>query len=573
VRAANLSAEALLLREKGQPNGFGTLDADGLQRASEIRLDAVRPPTVRQISGFAGGTTLVKLQNALDWLRAQETTGLGGSDINVAAAFIDARGLGVILVTESLNPQNLNAFGWGVLGAGTVFHGKAAGKSLFEMLGSRWGAFYDLTIYGDDTNIPAIGIQVGRLTQAGPQTDTRGTVARRQASSSGMAFTTSRRRLAGIIPARSTTIMTWAALQLSRSTAITTMARSPTSRRQAWPQTRTCRVSSIGSRAVSTVIGGSGPAIRLVRADQVEFKKSYGVSFDDAIIRYLDVTGGPRDLWFDIHGEPAGLVNHTVFDRLTAGDTFVHGFFLNEEHAFASNSIIKAEANVTTLRLEGADINICGAGVTPTNGIFNGANVVVTGQVRTPNVKPGTVVLNGTLITTTLASTDLTGVNGAHTVFEQSNAQALMRGAHKVYLADDGATVGPDFHNLRHSASPATNDLLGRYLFSGRNSAAEETIYAYIRGQISSATDGGEAGILALIVKAAGSDVAVLTATPSILSANRPVQLPTYTTSTLPTAANTARGLIYVSNGADSKRVAWCDGTNWRWLVDDTVVS
>jgi len=49
-------------------------------------------------------------------------------------------------------------------------------------------------------------------------------------------------------------------------------------------------------------------------------------------------------------------------------------------------------------------------------------------------------------------------------------------------------------------------------------------------------------------------------------------RLPSYTVSTLPDAAENARGLIYVSNGTGNKRLAISDGTNWRF-PDGNVVS
>lgn len=45
--------------------------------------------------------------------------------------------------------------------------------------------------------------------------------------------------------------------------------------------------------------------------------------------------------------------------------------------------------------------------------------------------------------------------------------------------------------------------------------------------------------------------------------------LPSYTVATLPAA--TARGLIYVSDGAGGKRLAVSDGSNWRWPDGATV--
>lgn len=47
--------------------------------------------------------------------------------------------------------------------------------------------------------------------------------------------------------------------------------------------------------------------------------------------------------------------------------------------------------------------------------------------------------------------------------------------------------------------------------------------------------------------------------------------LPTYTVSTLPSAASYARGLIYVSDGTSNKRLAVSDGTNWRFPDGNTV--
>jgi hypothetical protein len=45
--------------------------------------------------------------------------------------------------------------------------------------------------------------------------------------------------------------------------------------------------------------------------------------------------------------------------------------------------------------------------------------------------------------------------------------------------------------------------------------------------------------------------------------------LPSYTVATLPTAS--ARGLVYVSDGAGGKRLAVSDGTGWRWPDGSTV--
>lgn len=49
--------------------------------------------------------------------------------------------------------------------------------------------------------------------------------------------------------------------------------------------------------------------------------------------------------------------------------------------------------------------------------------------------------------------------------------------------------------------------------------------------------------------------------------------LPTYTVATLPSAADFARGLIYVSDESGGATVAFSDGAAWRRLQDLAVVS
>ncbi|CAO3452230.1 Phage tail fiber protein [Azospirillum argentinense] len=56
-----------------------------------------------------------------------------------------------------------------------------------------------------------------------------------------------------------------------------------------------------------------------------------------------------------------------------------------------------------------------------------------------------------------------------------------------------------------------------------------------------------------------------------IVDANSHIGLRAYTVATLPSASSASR-LIYVSDGASSKRLAVSDGTNWRW-PDGAVVS
>lgn len=58
----------------------------------------------------------------------------------------------------------------------------------------------------------------------------------------------------------------------------------------------------------------------------------------------------------------------------------------------------------------------------------------------------------------------------------------------------------------------------------------------------------------------------------SFVETTMPFRLPTYTVAALPSAATFARCVVYVSDGAGSRRFAVSDGTNWRW-PDGAVVS
>ncbi|MDR5172984.1 hypothetical protein IHQ56_15210, partial [Methylobacillus flagellatus] len=49
-------------------------------------------------------------------------------------------------------------------------------------------------------------------------------------------------------------------------------------------------------------------------------------------------------------------------------------------------------------------------------------------------------------------------------------------------------------------------------------------------------------------------------------------RLPSYTVAALPPISGNGRGLIYVTDGAGNKKVAVCDGTNWRFM-DGAIVS
>jgi hypothetical protein len=73
----------------------------------------------------------------------------------------------------------------------------------------------------------------------------------------------------------------------------------------------------------------------------------------------------------------------------------------------------------------------------------------------------------------------------------------------------DGAAASPTFTFTRNSSSPADDDFLGQAKFKGKNSAAEDVVYATVLGKIIDKTDGTEDGALEFNTIKAGVDTTV----------------------------------------------------------------
>lgn len=66
------------------------------------------------------------------------------------------------LIRSPLNFTNLQGFSLSVQGNGVTIHCSATGGVCFDGLGSRWVDWEGVTIIGDCTNVPKIGLQIGR---------------------------------------------------------------------------------------------------------------------------------------------------------------------------------------------------------------------------------------------------------------------------------------------------------------------------------------------------------------------------------------------------------------------------
>ena len=91
------------------------------------------------------------------------------------------------------------------------------------------------------------------------------------------------------------------------------------------------------------------------------------------------------------------------------------------------------------------------------------------------------------LVTIKNDNTAATATTLLHLINDSTSASADMI----LESTDADAAAAPKIHFLRNSASPADDDVLGKILFSGKDDADNETLYASIRSEINDQTNSG----------------------------------------------------------------------------------
>mgnify|MGYP000597250052 CR=1 FL=1 len=101
---------------------------------------------------------------AFDFLRAKYSsqTGFAQTYRLMGGKSYTIRLSGIYLCTGSINATAINRFRkWGIIGTpGTVIISRATGKAALDLYQSRFGIFRDFEVYGDENNIPSVGIFV-----------------------------------------------------------------------------------------------------------------------------------------------------------------------------------------------------------------------------------------------------------------------------------------------------------------------------------------------------------------------------------------------------------------------------
>ena len=108
---------------------------------------------------------------------------------------------------------------------------------------------------------------------------------------------------------------------------------------------------------------------------------------------------------------------------------------------------------------------------------------------------------SGKVAVSAVTSTELGYLDGVSSAIQtQLDAKLASAGANNftdnvtITSTSAGAENNPEFALVRTSSSPANNDLLGTFVFKGKNDAAEETVYASFQTRANDVSDGTEDG-------------------------------------------------------------------------------
>jgi hypothetical protein len=122
---------------------------------------------------------------------------------------------------------------------------------------------------------------------------------------------------------------------------------------------------------------------------------------------------------------------------------------------------------------------------------------------------------------------------------------------------DAGAAEGPDFIADRNSASPAASDVIGGFVMRGRDSAANVTDYARVRGRIIDAANGSEDGAAIISAMIGGFETDILAIGPGMQLGS-------------PTGGDQGSGTINVDNGIYKDGVLISSGVIQKVAVTTT---
>ena len=165
-------------------------------------------------------------------------------------------------------------------------------------------------------------------------------------------------------------------------------------------------------------------------------------------------------------GQTAFTISHTQgFIQV-----FMNGLLLDETVDYTSNG---SAVTLTSGAAAGDEIEVVAYNTFSVGDALPKSGGAMTGDLTTT----GNLGINETSPTAQLHIKNASTSNLNQFLIESTNA---------------GTASGPDLTTYRNSSSPADGDTLGALWFYGNNSAAEQTLYAGMLGQVDDVTDGTE---------------------------------------------------------------------------------
>jgi hypothetical protein len=450
---------------------------------------------------------------------------------------------------------------------GLVLHSKAAGKAAIDCTGSRFGVFRDCIIWGDQTSTPYSGIQLCRYDAGGGLFPSAGEYLFDNVVVDGYFTKTAYHNYSSEVNTH-IACRFWNRYGGAYAVILDGHGTHPVVSDYVTPITQS--LSALEHMFVQADIRQltSGVPIFIGRSDHIQFINSYGVSVDDVIVELLIGTFDPAQLTFDMHSEVTPGMTGYMRIKATDASVKINGLTYKENHLHSETKLFEIDSSVTAIEINDLHVSVSAWWDTgPANGAFD-----VPSKVTLRNARIDVPTMAGFLGPHLLA--DFAGFTGV--IHARDLAENLVNGS--THYSDSGAADAVTARAVvdYYRAGADTNgDVLHTLRFYGKDSASNKHEYASLKPFIASSADGAETGSLDIATSNAGVSGVGFRIGPTMNTAFRPLQLPTYTVAGLAGAPASLlpRCLVYVSDETGGAVMAFSDGTNWRRVTDYAIVS
>ena len=332
---------------------------------------------------------------AMDWVRAQINSPLAQAPARVEFP------QGEYECVTTINMTGIERRGWHIDMSGCLIIGKTTGKPVIDALGSRFGNFYGINVYGDETNRPSIGMQIG-LTDG---------------SSADVHYFerpvfTGYYSLASFLNNGSETCTFVAPYFTNKDDGMGSYCLIQDGRNNfgvsseyvdvTWPSNSPTSFNENTFYSLDARKDSGGPAIYMMRTARHKFFNSYAVSTNDAVFVLDTDSIAHKELHLNVHCE----TSNAAFDGLSEciritgiANPVFKGFYFEDHAPHAKGQIIKADSGVSPIFIE-SEIRLSGFNTIPANGIFSPVGQFeYNGCIYTddPSVVKNIAKLNGSL--------------------------------------------------------------------------------------------------------------------------------------------------------------------------------